>query len=145
MRLDPPTPAIPRADGRGRPSSVGQRVSNVFLARSQGLGFEMILSESIAQELKAFFRGIDNTEKVNILGRNRARVGHGLEINHAIPVFASVDDDQDLLGQLLRLGEREDFKEFVHGAEASGKNDQSLGQIGEPELAHEEVMKLEVE
>jgi hypothetical protein len=45
----------------------------------------------------------------------------------------------------LGLGEGEDFKHLVERAEAAGKDDQRLGEIGEPELAHEEVMELEVE
>ncbi len=36
-------------------------------------------------------------------------------------------------------------EKFVDGAEASGKNHESFGEIGEPEFAHEEIVELEVE
>src|SRR5437868_12861236 len=62
-----------------------------------------------------------------------------------MPVFAAIDDYQDFLGQLLGLGQREDFEEFVHGAEAAGEDNKSLGEIAEPELTHEEVVKLKIE
>src|SRR4029077_10127726 len=84
-------------------------------------------------------------EQVQILGRDRAGVDEGLEVNDAVPVFAAVDDDENFLGQLVGLGQGEDFEEFVDGAEAAGENHQSFGEIGEPELAHEEIVKLEVE
>ena len=41
--------------------------------------------------------------------------------------------------------EGEDFEHLVERAEAAGKDHQRLGQIGEPILAHEEVVELEVE
>ena len=62
-----------------------------------------------------------------------------------VPVLAAVDDDQNFLGQLVGLGEGEDFEEFVHGAETAGEDDESLGEIGEPEFAHEEVVELEIQ
>ena len=43
------------------------------------------------------------------------------------------------------MRKREDFKQLVHGAEAAGKDDQGLRKIGEPKLAHEEVVELEVQ
>jgi hypothetical protein len=43
----------------------------------------------------------------------------------------------------LRQGEQ--FEHLVDGAEAPGKNDQRSRQIGEPVLAHEEVVELEVQ
>src|ERR1035438_9305915 len=62
-----------------------------------------------------------------------------------MPVFAAVDDDEDFLGKFVGLREGENFEEFVDGAEAAGKNHQRFGEIGEPELAHEEIVELEVE
>ena len=41
--------------------------------------------------------------------------------------------------------QREDFEQLVHGAEAAGEDHQRLRQIREPELAHEEVVELEVQ
>ena len=62
-----------------------------------------------------------------------------------LPVLRTVDDDGDLLGEFFGLGEREHLEHLVERAEAAGKDDQRLGQIGEPELAHEEVVEVEVE
>src|SRR6185295_4616304 len=57
----------------------------------------------------------------------------------------SVNDDQDLLGQLLCLREGKNLEKLVHGSKAARKNHQSLCQVREPELTHEEVVKLEIQ
>ena len=56
--------------------------------------------------------------------------------------YSTIDD---LLGQLLGLRQRQHFHQLVHGAEAARKNHQRLRQVGEPELAHEEVVELEAQ
>ncbi len=62
-----------------------------------------------------------------------------------LPVARSVNDDGDLLGQLPRLRQGEQLEHLVQGAESAGKDHQCLGQIREPELAHEKVVELEVQ
>src|SRR5204863_7007874 len=59
--------------------------------------------------------------------------------------FAAVENDADFLRQLVGLDEREDFEELVARAEAAGKDHQRLREIREPELAHEEIVELELE
>src|SRR5215471_3071551 len=66
-------------------------------------------------------------------------------MQYAAPIFTAIDDHNDLLGQLLRLRQRENLKQLVQRAKTSGKNNQRLGQVGEPVLTHEEVVKLEIE
>src|SRR6185503_5547394 len=55
------------------------------------------------------------------------------------------EDYADLLRQLVGLYERQHLEQLVERAEAAGKNHQRLRQVGEPELAHEEVVELEVQ
>ena len=86
-----------------------------------------------------------NWKRSRSLTRDGALFGEHLEVDHFLPVLRSVDDDGDLLGELVGLGEGEKLEHFVEGAEAAGENDQRLGQVGEPVLAHEEVVELEVE
>ena len=73
-----------------------------------------------------------------------AGIDHGVEVDEALPVLTAVNHHQNLLGQLLGLGQGQNFKKLVQSAEAAGKDHQGLGQIGEPELAHEEVMELKI-
>ena len=49
------------------------------------------------------------------------------------------------LRQLLGLRQRQDLQHFVQRSEAARKHHQRLGEIREPELAHEEVVKLEAQ
>src|SRR5580692_6981595 len=105
----------------------------------------MILGQAVAQKLKTFLWRVDDLEKLQILGGNRSRIYHGLKVNQALPVFAPINDDEYFLGQFLRLRESKDFEQLVHGPEAARKNYQSFGQIGEPELTHEEIVKLKIQ
>ena len=50
-----------------------------------------------------------------------------------------------MLGELARLEKRQHFPEFIHGAEAAGKNDEGFGDLREPEFAHEEIMEIKAE
>ena len=113
----------------------------LFLGRAA----EVVFGEAIAEEGEGVFGTVDELEQVEVFGRDRAGVDKGLEVHDTVPVFAAVDDDQNFLGELVSLGEGEDLEEFVDGAEAAGKNHQGFGEIGEPELTHEEIMELEVE
>jgi hypothetical protein len=110
-----------------------------------GLAAQVVLGQAIAEEGESVFGGIDELEQVQVFGSDCAGVDEGLEVHDAVPVFAAVDYDENLFGQLVGLSEGEDFEEFVDGAEAAGKNHQRFGEIGEPELAHEEIVELEVE
>jgi hypothetical protein len=106
---------------------------------------EMVFRKAIAQELEGVFGGVNDFELVEVLRGNGPSIDKGLEVKDAVPVFAAVDDDQNFLGQLVGLRERENFEQFIHGAEAAGKDDKGLGEIGKPEFAHEEVVKLKVQ
>src|SRR5580704_15217312 len=105
----------------------------------------MVFGEAVAEELESIFGGVDEFEEVEVFRRNRAGVYEGLEVHDAVPVFAAVDDYENFLGEFVGLGEGKDFKEFVDGAEATRENHQRLGEIGEPEFTHEEIVELEVQ
>ena len=51
----------------------------------------------------------------------------------------------NLLGQLLGLHQRQDLEHLIESSESAGEDDQGLGQVCKPELAHEEIVELEVE
>ena len=105
----------------------------------------MVFREAVAEESKSVFGGIHKLEQVKVLGSNRAGIDEGLEVHDAMPVFAAIDDNENLLGEFIGLRQREDFEELVDGAEAAGKNHQRFGEVSEPEFSHEEIMKFEVE
>src|SRR5204863_9597784 len=50
-----------------------------------------------------------------------------------------------LFGQFLCLCQGENLEQFVKSAETSREDHQSLRQVGEPVLPHEEVVELEIE
>src|SRR3954453_8274907 len=103
-----------------------------------------MLLEMRPQLLESFIRRIGPMNQLFVLLGNRAPLGHRLEVDDFLPVLAAVQDDGNLLRELVGLGQRQNLEELVAGAKPSRKNHERLCQIGEPELPHEEVVKLEV-
>src|SRR3546814_1768492 len=60
-------------------------------------------------------------------------------------VAAAEQHYRHLLADLAGLHQRQQLEEFVQRAEAARHHHHGLGEIGEPELAHEEVVELEVQ
>src|ERR1700761_5789729 len=84
-------------------------------------------------------------KELEVSGRDRSLLHQYIQVDYRFPVGRTVENDRDLLGQLFGLGEGKDFEGFVERAKAAGKDHQRLGKVGEPVLAHEEVVELEVE
>ena len=97
------------------------------------------------QLLERLVDRIHAAEQLQILLVDRAPLGQRLELEDLVPVLAAVEDDEQLLRELARLREREDLEHLVDRAEAAGKDHQRLGEVGEPELPHEEVVEVEDE
>jgi len=58
-----------------------------------------------------------------------------------VPELFAEKNDWNRLVELLILHQGHQLEGFNEGPETTRKNDYSLGQIDEPKLAHEEVMK----
>ena len=78
-----------------------------------------------------------------ILGADHAVPDQRVEVDDLVPVGRPVEKYRDPARQLLRLCERQDLEELVHRAEAARKDDERAREVREPQLAHEEVAKLE--
>ena len=84
-------------------------------------------------------------EEVEVARADRAVFHERLEIDHVVPVFGAEEHDRHALARLVRLDERQDFEQLVERAKTARKQDDRLGEVDEPELPHEKVMKIEVE
>src|SRR6185369_17683050 len=84
-------------------------------------------------------------KKLKVARRDCAGFHQCVEVDHPIPIVLTVDDDAHAFGQLLRLGQRQQLEQFVKSAKAARENHQGLRQVCEPQLAHEEVMELEIQ
>src|SRR5271169_4381655 len=84
-------------------------------------------------------------KKLQIGGRNGAILHEGIEVDDFFPETGTVENDRDFFGELPGLHESQNLEEFVQGSKSSGEDDEGLRQISEPELAHEEVVELEIE
>src|SRR4029453_11578262 len=61
------------------------------------------------------------------------------------PVSRAVQDDEQLLGKLPRLREGKNLEHLVQRSEPTRKDNERLREVREPELSHEEIVKLEVQ
>src|SRR5277367_471609 len=104
----------------------------------------MILGKSVPQELEPFLRRVHELEQLQVLGGNRPRIHHRLEVQHLAPVFLPIDRNQNLLRELLRLRQRQNLKKFIQCPKSTRENHQSLREIRKPELAHKEIMEFEI-
>ncbi len=105
----------------------------------------MVLLEAGPDVVKGLVHGIGELQHFKFTFVDGAGIHHGLPVQNLIPIFSTVDKDDVVLGQLVRLHEREHFHELVEGAKAAGENDESFGDLREPKLTHEEVMEIETE
>src|ERR1700694_5266686 len=99
----------------------------------------MVADEIFLESGEGLLGSIYKLEEVHVLGGDGSGVGQRLQIEHATPVFLTIDEHGHLFCELFGLGQGQDLEEFVEGSEAAGKDHKSLGQVGEPELAHEEI------
>src|SRR5579885_392145 len=124
----------------------GARVAR-FGNRRRLVGFRLkgVSHQRLFEEFECGLRMIGVLEQIQILGRDHAVLDERIKIDDLFPVLRAVEQNSDLLGELLSLREREQFHELIHGAVTPGKDHQRFGEVGEPELAHEEVVELEAE
>ncbi len=106
---------------------------------------QMVCGQMALQHLEGLRRRVGAMKLTHVARVNRSPFQQRFEIKDAIPVVRTVEDDLNLLGELFGLHQRENLGHLVKRAEAPGKDHQRLGEIGKPELPHEEVTELEVE
>src|ERR1017187_5941389 len=106
--------------------------------------FDVVLLEIATQKFERLFRSVRPVDQAQVFRRNGSCVHQCLEIDDLVPVLAAVNHHTDVLGELFGLRQGQQFKHLVEGTKASGKHHQRLGQGGEPQLAHEEVVELKI-
>ncbi|MNC92644.1 hypothetical protein D3C83_91060 [compost metagenome] len=66
-----------------------------------------------------------------------------VEVHHLPPVLGSEEHDRHRFLHPARLRQRQQLEQLVERAVAAREHDHRLREIGEPELAHEKVMKVD--
>src|SRR6202521_3337048 len=124
------------AAGNQRPrSSVDQRV---------GVG-SAELFQSAADAVESLIHGVGELQDAVFAAGDSAGAKHFAPVEHAIPVAASINQDQVAAIEFSCLHQGQHLPQFGHGAESAGKYNQRLGQLCEPQFAHEEVVELETQ
>src|SRR5579883_2759418 len=111
----------------------------------QRIGRHVELFEAAADAVEGLIDAIRELQEIVFTAIDGAPVEHLPPIDDAIPITAAVNQDEIAALQLSGLHQGKDFPELVHGAKAAGKNNQGFGELGEPEFAHEEVVKLKIQ
>src|ERR1035438_5134017 len=110
-----------------------------------GLGHCFLLSQGKAQNLHGFLWRIGKVEELQVFRRDGAVLYQRVEVDDFFAERRAIENDRHLLRQLLRLRKGQDLEELVHGSEAAGEDYQGFGQVGEPELTHEEIVELKTQ
>ena len=97
------------------------------------------------EQLERALGRIGALHELNVSGADRPPLRHRFQMEDRIPVLGAVQNDLNLLLELLRLHQRQDLEHLVERPESAREDHQRLGQIRKPELAHEEVVELEVQ
>ena len=94
------------------------------------LGFrrelKVVADEALLEFGEGRFGGIDELEEVHVLGGDSSGIGEKFEIEHATPVFFSVEKHIHSFSEFLGLGQSQDLEEFVKGSEPPGKTTRAL-------------------
>ena len=101
--------------------------------------------KTAADTVKGLVHAVGKLQQIVFSPVDSAPIEHLSPIDYAIPVTAAVNEDEIPALQLARLHQRKHFPELVHGSEAARKDDERFGELREPQLAHEEIVKLKVE
>src|ERR1700730_6610104 len=104
-----------------------------------------VCGEAFCDDFVGLVYRICAMEEVEVAGADRAVFHQPVEIDHPVPEFGAEKHDRHALAQLVRLHQGQDLEQLVERAIAAGEQHDRLGQVDEPELAHEEVMKIEVQ
>src|SRR6185503_8994491 len=74
------------------------------------------------QRCQRLVRCVHQLEEREVSGVNDAVLHHGLEIDDLAPVSRTIEEREEGGLYLSRLGQREEFEEFVQRAETAGKH-----------------------
>ncbi len=88
---------------------------------------------------------VDRMEQIHILRRDHPHVDQVIEVDHLVPELRPVQHDRHLLRYLSGLHQRQGLHQLVQRAEPAREDHHGVGKGHKKELAHEEVMELEVQ
>src|SRR5437879_64017 len=103
------------------------------------------LFETAADAVERLVHAVGKLQQVVFAPVDGAPIEHLPPVDYAIPITAAVNEDEIAALQLACLHQGEHFPKLVHGAETPRKDDERLGELREPQLAHEKVVKLKIE
>src|SRR2546427_410768 len=131
--------------GIGNMSELKLRPSSSALVLQVVIELQVVHLQIRTDALEGLVYRIRKHEQAVLMLIDRAPALHGAPIEDLVPVAPAIDQNQVAAWEFAGLHQREHLPELVHGAEAAGENNQGLGQLGKPKLAHEEVMEIEAE
>src|SRR5690625_1808319 len=99
--------------------------------------------QELCDVLVGLFYRIGRMEISEIPGPHGSVFHQGFEIDHVGPEARAEEYDGHAFFHLQGLHQRQQFEEFIEGAETARHDDYRLGHIGEPVFPHEEVVEFE--
>ena len=109
-------------------------------------GFGLVLRpQALAEHGHRLRRRVDEVQQLEVVGADGAVAHQGVEVHDLVPVPRPVEQCGHRRVYLAGLRQGEELEQLVQGAEASREHDDGPRDVGEPQLAHEEVAELERE
>src|ERR1700722_5467189 len=105
----------------------------------------MMSFQILADVIESFFHVIGELKQLEFAFVDRAGAHQVPPINSFVPILPAVNQNQVVRRKLVGLQKCEHLPKLVHGAESTWKNNQRFGHLREPQLAHEKIMKKEIQ
>src|SRR6516165_3392493 len=106
---------------------------------------EGVFGQALGDDVVGLVERVGAVEKAEIARADRAVFDQRVEINHFVPVFGAKQHDRHAFARFARLYQGQDLEQLVERAIAARKQYDRLGEVDKPELAHEKIMKIEVQ
>src|ERR1700722_767742 len=107
------------------------------------LRLQEIPSQLLLQDTERSFGIVGVLKQIQIIPIDGPVFLQRFEIQYLAPEFCAVQHDYNLAFEFLRLSQRQNLEQLVHGSESTRENNQCFRQVRKPEFAHEEVVELE--
>src|SRR5271156_345569 len=118
---------------------------NQSVGLQKGVDFHVILFHPRANLFKRLVHRVRKLNQLVLFRIDHAPAHHGAKIQHLLPIAPPVNQNHIVLREFPRLQQRHHLPKLIHRPESAGKNDQRLGNLREPQFAHEKIMKIKAQ
>src|SRR5271155_4879720 len=101
---------------------------------------------AVDKHVARFLNRVGDDQEVQVFARDSPfhQLSRGDPIEQSLPVCSAKQNNREPMN-LARLDERQRLKQFVEGAKAPGKNDETGGEFDKHRLPHEKIAEVDAQ